>query len=148
MALEICDEYKDMAQKIINKYPQNFGNFDINKILFLKETTKSPKKYAETRKVVSPYTFITSVKFIITIYEPCVCSMNDAQLHLLMLHELMHIDEDFEKLVKHDLEDFKVIIAKYGANWDIDNNLPDILENEDEIKNDNDDEEDEEIEIV
>jgi len=147
MALEIADEYKDIAQRLINKYPQNFGNFDINKILFLKETSKSPKKYAETRKVTPPYTFMTSVKFIITVYEPCIVSMNDAQLHLLMLHELMHIDEDFEKLVKHDLEDFKVIISKYGATWDIDPNLPDILEDEDNIQNSNTDDDDE-VEIL
>ena len=149
MALEFGNEYKDIAQKIINKYPQNFGNFDINKIMFLRETSKSPNKYAETRKVTSPYNFITSVKFIITIYEPCICQMTDAQLHLLILHELMHIDEDFDKLVKHDLEDFKVLVSKYGPAWDIDPNLEDILDEEDKIQTLNTDNDAEnEIEIL
>lgn len=148
MALELSDEYKDIAKRIIDKYPTNFGNFDINKILFLKETTKSPKKYADVRKVQSPYTFMTSMKFIITVYEPCIVQMNEAQLHLLMLHELMHIDDDFEKLKKHDLEDFKVIISKYGATWDIDPNLPDILDEEDTNQIDINEDEDDEVEIL
>lgn len=149
MALELANEYKDIAQRIINKYPENFGNFDINQILFLRETNKSPKKYAEVRKVQPPYTFMTSMKFIMTVYEPCVMQMTEAQIHLLILHELMHIDEDFVKLRKHDLEDFKSIISIYGANWDIDNSLPDILEETDEIQSTNNTEdEDDEIEIL
>lgn len=148
MALELANEYKDIAQRIINKYPENFGNFDINQILFLRETSKAPKKYAEVRKVQPPYTFMTSMKFIMTVYEPCVMSMSEAQLHLLILHELMHIDDDFVKLRKHDLEDFKSIIAIYGPNWDIDNNLPDILDEEDEIHNNISDDDDDEVEIL
>jgi hypothetical protein len=148
MALELADEYKDIAQRLIDKYPENFGNFDINQMLFLKENSKSPKKYAEIKKVTAPYTFMTSIKFIITVYEPCVCAMNDAQIHLLIMHELMHIDEDFNKLKKHDLEDFKVLIAKYGAAWDIDPNLEDILDEEDEIQNNTSNESDDEVEIL
>jgi hypothetical protein len=135
MALELGNEYKEVAKKLINKFPQNFGNFDIEQILFLKETSKSPKKYADTRKVRPPYTFMTNTKFIITFYEPVCCSMSPAQIHLLVMHELMHIDDDFDKLRKHDLEDFKVIISLYGPNWDIDNNLEDILDETDEIQN-------------
>ena len=150
MALELSDEYKDIAQRLINKYPEYFENFEIDKILFLKETSKSPKKYAEVKKVAAPYTFMTSMKFIMTVYEPCIVSMSDAQIHLLIMHELMHIDDDFVKLKKHDLEDFKVLISKYGTNWDIDPNLEDILDEEDEIQpsNSNDINEDDEIEIV
>ena len=150
MALELADEYKNIAQKLINKYPEYFENFEIDKILFLKETSKSPKKYAEVKKVAAPYTFMTSMKFIMTIYEPCIVSMTDAQIHLLIMHELMHIDDDFVKLKKHDLEDFKILISKYGANWDIDPNLEDILDEEDEIQpsNSNDINEDDEIEIL
>jgi predicted metallopeptidase len=135
MALELGDEYKEVAKKLINKFPQNFGNFNIEQILFLKETSKSPKKYADTRKVNPPYTFMTNTKFIITFYERVCEDMTPAQLHLLVMHELMHIDDDFNKLRKHDLEDFRVIISLYGPNWDIDNNLEDILDETDEIQN-------------
>ena len=150
MALELADEYKNIAQKLINKYSEYFENFEIDKILFLKETSKSPKKYAEVKKVAAPYTFMTSMKFIMTVYEPCIVSMSDAQIHLLIMHELMHIDDDFVKLKKHDLEDFKVLISKYGKNWDIDPSLEDILDEEDEIQpsNSNDINEDDEIEIL
>ena len=42
MALEIGNEYKDIASKIIDKYPLNFGHIEVEKVLFLKETEKSP----------------------------------------------------------------------------------------------------------
>ena len=53
--------------------------------------------------------------------------MTPAQINLLIMHELLHIDDDFEGLLKHDIQDFKFIVATYGVNWDTDQNLPDIL---------------------
>lgn len=32
-------------------------------------------------------------------------------------HELLHISQDMEKLVKHDIQDFRSIIHKYGPYW-------------------------------
>ena len=32
-------------------------------------------------------------------------------------HELLHISEDMDKLVKHDVQDFKSILHQYGLHW-------------------------------
>jgi len=32
-------------------------------------------------------------------------------------HELLHISEDMDKLVKHDVQDFATILHRYGPYW-------------------------------
>ena len=32
-------------------------------------------------------------------------------------HELLHISQDMDKLVKHDVQDFRAILHKYGPYW-------------------------------
>lgn len=130
MALELGNQYMEIADRLIAKFPVSFGHIDISKVLFLSETEKTPKKYADTRRVAYPYGFLTEYKFIITFYENNIKAMNDAQRHMLVYHELLHIDADFNKIRKHDVEDFRELVSKYGVNWDIDPNLPDILTND------------------
>jgi predicted metallopeptidase len=130
MALQQSPEYKEIAEKILDKFPVAFGHIELDKVLFLKETEKAPKKYADTRAVKSPYSFLTELKFIITVYEPMVVSFSEAQLNMLIFHELLHIDVDFQKLKKHNIEDFRELISAYGINWDIDPNLPNILDDD------------------
>jgi predicted metallopeptidase len=128
MALQISTVYKDIADQIINKFPVAFSQIELDKVLFLEETQKSPKKYADIRNVGSPWNFLTSYKYIITFYEPKMIALNDAQKVMVVFHELLHIDDDFIKLRKHNIEDFRELISKYGINWDIDPNLPNILD--------------------
>ena len=126
--LELAPEYKDIANKIIDKFPVAFSQIEWDKVLFLRDKTSSPKKYADIRNVGSPWNFLTSYKYIITFYEPKMIALNDAQKVMVVFHELLHIDDDFTKLRKHNIEDFRELISKYGINWDIDPNLPNILD--------------------
>lgn len=132
MALQLAPEYRDIADKLIDKFPVAFGFIELDKVLFLKEDSKTPKKYADIRGVRSPFTFMTEYKFIMTVYEQVCASMNDAQKVMLIYHELLHIHSDFEKLRKHNLEDFRELVAIYGVNWNIDPNLPNILDDDQE----------------
>ncbi len=154
MALEISQEYKDIAEGLIDKFPIALGHIDIDYILFLSEDEKTPKKYAEIRKIGSPYDFITEYKFIITVYEQVCANMNDAQKVMLIYHELLHIDNDFNKLKRHNLQDFKEICLVYGCAWDVDPNLPNILEDDDDPSQNNlsinaiDDDDEDEPEVL
>lgn len=132
MALKQSTNYREIAEKLLDKYTIAFGHILLDEVLFLVEDEKSPKnKYADTRVIRPPYTFFSDYKFIITFYENNIMSMSDEQKILLVYHELMHIDVSFTKLVSHDLMDFRVIVSKFGACWDIDPNLVNILEDED-----------------
>ena len=138
-------EYQEIAEKLIDKYVVAFSHIVLDEVLFLKEEEKSPKgKYADTRIVRAPYTYFSDYKFIITFYENNMLSMTEAQKVLLVYHELLHIDPSFSKLVSHDIQDFRILISKWGSCWDIDPNLPNILEEEDkdmDISNTDDDDE-------
>lgn len=35
----------------------------------------------------------------------------------ILLHEMMHISEDMRGVVKHDIEDFRSLVAKFGPYW-------------------------------
>lgn len=133
MALQLAPEYSDIADKIIDKFPVAFGHIEMDKVLFLKETEKSPKKYADVRKVAAPYTFMTEYKFIVTFYEPPMMGLGDAQKVMVVYHELLHIDPSFEKLRKHNMEDFRELVAIYGVNWTIDPNLINIVEDDEAV---------------
>ena len=58
------------------------------------------------------------------VYEGAVESFSDEQKKTLLLHELLHVGiehgENGEKysIVPHDLEDFKMIIDRFGVDWD------------------------------
>lgn len=130
MALQLAPEYSDIADKLIDKYPISLGHIELDKVLFLKEIEKSPKKYAECKAVRPPYDFITEYKFIIIVYEPNTLGLTDAQKTMLVYHELLHIDVDFYKIRKHNVEDFRELVSTYGVNWDIDPNLPNILDDD------------------
>lgn len=124
-------EYQDIANKLIDKFPVAFGHIMKDKVLYLKNTDKKTNKYADCRIVREPYTYMTDYKFIITFYEVNMLALTEAQKVMVVYHELLHIHEDFDKLVKHDLEDFLIICQKYSPSWSIDPNLPNILEDED-----------------
>ena len=138
IGVELGDKYKDVAEKLIKKYPKAFEHIDVDKILFLRDTKKRPKnKFADIRKVGYPYNFFTEHKFIMTFYENNMEPLAKEPTNMVVFHELMHISYDFEKLVKHNVQDFDVIVDKYGSNWAFQQNLPDILEDNTVYANDN-----------
>lgn len=130
MALNVSSEWQEIADALIQKFPIALGHVEIDKVLFLNEDSKTPKKYADTRNVPYPFNFITDYKYIIIFYANNIQAMTPSQKHMLCFHELLHIDESFEKLRKHNIEDFRELISRWGINWDIDPNLPDILDDD------------------
>lgn len=62
--------------------------------------------------------------FFIVIYKERIQHFTPAQLRILIMHELMHIDvkvDDDGKVTysvrKHNVEDFDYILLEYGLNW-------------------------------
>lgn len=54
--------------------------------------------------------------------------MTEKQLEILLFHELLHIgiepaDDGGENysIIPHDMEDFKIVIDKYGTDWSVKN---------------------------
>lgn len=79
---------------------------------------------AECEKVSEKYKWGIPCDFTITVFEPNVEGMTDEQLRILIFHELLHVGIVFNSdgtesysVIPHDLEDFKLIIDRYGTDW-------------------------------
>lgn len=131
MAFHESSLYKDIASKIIETYPERFCHIDVDKVCFLSEDEKCPRAIATCRRVTNPYTYLLPYKFIITVYELKVAAMSEAQLNLVIYHELLHIAEDFTKLKHHDVEDFIECIEIAGClDWTLNPDIPNVLDKE------------------
>lgn len=59
--------------------------------------------------------------FLIIFYGPNIDGLDANQLKILMFHELLHIGVNSDgtsfKVVPHDIEDFSLILERYGIGW-------------------------------
>ena len=88
------------------------------------KTSGQKKIFAQCEKVPQKYKWGIPCDFTITVFEPNVAGMTEDQLKILLFHELLHVgiernDDGTEKYstVPHDLEDFKLIIDRFGTDW-------------------------------
>lgn len=90
-------------------------------IIYLESTHKKKSKgkltLGQCEKVQEKNKWGIPADFTITIFEPNVEGMTEEQLKILMIHELLHIDRDYQSIRPHDLEDFRYIVNNYGVDW-------------------------------
>ena len=99
----------------------------MNRSWIMKNSKKNgPDKLilGECEKVASKNQWAISADFTITVYTSNVLGMSEDQIKILLFHELLHVGidqgadgEETYSVKKHDLEDFKIIIDKYGTDW-------------------------------
>ena len=89
-----------------------------------KKSSNGKVVHAECEKVSEKYKWGILCDFTITVFEPNVEGMTEEQLYALIFHELLHVGIVFNSdgtesynIVPHDLEDFKIIIDRYGTDW-------------------------------
>lgn len=79
--------------------------------------------HAECEKVSEKYKWGIPCDFTVTVFEPNIEGFTDDQLRILIFHELLHIGIEFKdgresySIRPHDLEDFKLIIDRFGTGW-------------------------------
>lgn len=117
LALEVINEYTDL------RYIIQMGiSFDC--VMSQKEkTSKGRVVLGECIKVRELYQAYIPYEFLIVIYGPNIAHLNDNQKKILLYHELLHIgftEKDGEikyKVNPHDVEEFDMILKRYGADW-------------------------------
>ena len=89
-----------------------------------KKTSNGKIIHAECEKVSEKYKWGIPCDFTITVFEPNCEGMTDDQIRILLFHELLHVGITFNSdgtesysINPHDLEDFKLIIDRYGTEW-------------------------------
>lgn len=121
--------FEEMAQELINTAPElaYIKNSQV-RIIYLvsNQAKKSGTKivHGECEKIPAKYRWAIPADFSITLFTPNNEHMNDRQLEILLFHELLHVGiepadngEESYSIVPHDLEDFKVVIDKFGTDW-------------------------------
>jgi hypothetical protein len=121
-----CGEgvYSVMAE-VLNEYHSSLRNCKIKCLFYDKPRKRSGKVILATAEAVSAkYNYLTGLNFIISVYDKAWEVMVDQEKGALLDHELNHcfVGEDKNgepvyKIIPHDVEDFRVIIDRYGAGW-------------------------------
>ena len=116
-----ADDIKDMAEKIIDAKEEldHIRLLDINiGFLYSDKEKKAGGNlvFADCTKVNGLLSHYCPYDFIITVYEPNIIELSDAQLQVLIYHELLHIGTD-GKLKGHNVRDFYVLLQEYGLDW-------------------------------
>ena len=79
--------------------------------------------YGQCEKVPEKYKWSIPYDFTITVFQPNVERFTDRQLAILVFHELLHIRVEYDgneekySIRKHDLEDFRLIVDRFGVDW-------------------------------
>jgi hypothetical protein len=89
-----------------------------------KKVASGKKVLGQCEKVADKYKWGIPCDFTITIFEPNVEGMSEEQLRMLIFHELLHVGIEYNadgtetySVNPHDLEDFKLIIDRFGTDW-------------------------------
>jgi hypothetical protein len=126
----INEEYTAIGNDLIQTEDalQHIRNSNVQIIYLSSEHKKTGSHkiiHAQCEKVAEKYKWGIPCDFTITVFEPNVVDFTDEQIRILIFHELLHIgievDDDGEEhysCVPHDLEDFKLIIDRFGTEWD------------------------------
>lgn len=127
---EINDDYREIAEELIATEPDlAYIKESRVRIAFLK--SDAAKKagsdrlvHGECEKVQNKNQWAINYDFTITLFYPNNIGMGPDQLRVLLFHELLHIGieqgpegDEYYSIRKHDLEDFKTIVDRFGVNW-------------------------------
>lgn len=125
----INDNYKSIAEKLIESEPELAYIKDSRvKIIYLesdlqKKNDKDKWVLGECEKVQAKNRWAIESDFTITLFKPNIMGMSEKQIEIVLFHELLHVGIDWGDsgevyhVKKHDLEDFKYIIDRFGTDW-------------------------------
>ena len=125
----INNDYAEIADELIRDEYSLFHLLESRaKIIYLSsdyaKTSKGKLVFGQCEKVADKYKWGIPADFTITVFEPNVQKFTEDQIRILLHHELLHVGIDKKadgsesySIVDHDIEDFKLILDKYGTDW-------------------------------
>lgn len=128
MALwEEAPDLRELALKVIAAR-EEVSHVEIDQVLFLRELETKPPAVARCYRFINhPIGFFTEKPWGIVFYWMNCDYMSPTQLALLMFHELLHIPEKGDKLVQHNIQDFREVLG-VELDWtEPGREVPDIL---------------------
>jgi len=142
----ISSDLKNKARFYVQKYSDELGYIDLDRVIFVTMEGSKAKWLGKTHLIKEPMTLIpeyvlvtlgnagmvgsdvdfeaaeliNNVSYIIILNEDLIAVTTPDYQKLedaVLLHELLHINESMDGLVKHDIEDFKFMLDTYGTGY-------------------------------
>ena len=127
---QINENYQLIAEDLIqNELELAYIKYSRVRIAYL-ESDSAKKADAdklvlgECEKVAAKNKWAINYDFTITLFKNNLVGLSADQIRIVMFHELLHVEiepgpegDEIYSVRKHDLEDFKLIIDKFGTEW-------------------------------
>ena len=135
---EEVTEARKIVQDLCSEYPDEMWAIRPDTIITLgvsnKERPKGSTKLASIRPLKGATKALmqinnVGVRYLIELYWSDWNKWTEAQKNAVIFHELLHVDNEIGKTVKHDIEDFRMMVDKLGVDWFNDTDLPNLLLN-------------------
>lgn len=126
---QINEHYAEVAAHLIDTEPAliDIKNSQATIVYLSSEHAKKDKDKlvcGQCEKVADKYKWGIPADFTITVFEPNIEGFTEEQIRILLFHELLHVGIEFNadgsetySIKGHDLEDFKLIIDRFGTDW-------------------------------
>lgn len=131
---QINEHYAEIAKELIETEPAlAYIKESAATIIYLSSEHEKKgdgkKILGQCEKIQEKYKWSIPCDFTITLFEPNIEHLNDEQIKVVIFHELLHVGikpnadgtEDYS-IRPHDLEDFRLIIERFGVDWADDDN--------------------------
>ena len=134
---EKIPEAQEIITELAAKYTDELWAVRPDTVIVLgvsnKERPKSSTKLASIRPLkgaTKALMLINNVKvrYLIELFCADWEEWTRAQRVAVIFHELIHIDCEVGKTVKHDIEDFRIMVDTLGVDWFNDKTLPNLLD--------------------
>ena len=137
---ERLDEYKELAAKIIDRYPDRFYGIELDRIqaymITNKESKEDSQKLFEVHAVKMPILLDSKCSHYVVVYSNDWLSMEEAHKLLLIAQTLCAIPLDengqmvMEKVNTFNMKDFSPMLRTFGTDYLIRDNVPNLLQEE------------------
>ena len=118
------DELRALADQIILSENIDKGEAEIEYLFVWPNISKNTG--GKCLKPTKELLYYSKCDFIIEISQEVWDELTEEDQYRLLHHELCHIGSDYDEktgeytysIRKHDIEDFKAVVSKYGVEWD------------------------------
>lgn len=126
----INKNYEAIAEQLIQQEPElKYIKDSRVKITYLesdqcKKNGNDRYVLGECEKVAAKNRWAITSDFTITLFKNNLIGLSEDQIKIVLFHELLHVcielgadGEEIYSVEKHDLEDFKIIVDRFGTDW-------------------------------
>ena len=134
-------ELKEYVYKLIKDYPKHLNHIQPDNILYVKFSKKKSSTVSDIRPIKGVWSVYRPEAYLLMVHLESWECLSETERLYHVFHVLLHIpdygfvkgEKEFKSLVKHDLQDFRVLVDKFGV-WK--ENLETIKKNADSITSD------------